>query len=167
MGIVETLSGALQPWADLYSGSTPVEGTIVFLHLGSMLVAGGLALSADRSILRTARHGPDFSTVVLHELAAVHGIVITALVVLIVSGVLMLLADVEALLPSPWFWAKMAGFALLLGNGALLRKREVGVLAGVEGSGPDGWGGLRAAAVRSSALWLIVLLLGSILPLVV
>jgi hypothetical protein len=164
MGLVGLVAGLAQPWADLYSGSVSVEATVVFLHLAALVVAGGLAIASDRAIVRAAAAAGTVRTHVLQDVAGAHRLVIIGLAVLVATGMLMLLADVEALLPSWVFWVKMGLFGLLLWNGVQLRR--VARAQAVDAD-PAGWRPLRTAAVRSSVLWLVLLLFGTLLPLVV
>jgi hypothetical protein len=176
--LVETLAAVAQPWADLYGGSAVIASVVVFLHLGGLLAAGGLALAADRGVLRHGGRSWEERRAFVRELGATHGVVLAGLATVVASGVLMLAADVEALLPSPVFWAKMAGFALLMLNGVLLQKAERAVAASAEpdpfpdppadrppapAEGERRWRALRAASVRSAALWFAVLFLGTLL----
>ncbi|HET6231055.1 MAG TPA: hypothetical protein VFE05_13360, partial [Longimicrobiaceae bacterium] len=99
----------------------------------------------------------------LRELGSIHRPVVTGLVLVVLTGVLMLLSDVESLLPSPVYWAKMGAFVLLLVNGLMMQRAESRLSAG--GPGAEDWGSLRGAAWRSAFLWFATLLLGTILPL--
>jgi len=161
--MIDLLASLAQPWADLYSGSVPVEATVVFLHLAALVVAGGLALASDRAIVRATNSGGEVQAYVLKDVRGAHRLVIAGLAILVVTGVLMLLADVEALLPSWLFWLKMGTFGLLLWNGVRLRELAREQQPAAE---TDNWRPLRAAAVRSSALWLLLLLMGTLLPLI-
>ena len=162
--IVEGLANLFRPWADLYGGSAPVEAGVMFVHFAGLLLAGGFALAFDRGALRMSRVEPRDRQLYLAELGAVHRPVLLGLTVVVVSGFLLLAADVEALLPSPIFWVKMGVFALLIGNGVMLRRAERRLAADVD---QVGWARLRRGAVRSIALWLTVLFLGTVLPLAV
>jgi len=185
--LIQTAADLAAPWADLYGGSTAVQSAVTFLHFAGLLTAGGFALAADRGVLRHARRPLAERTAFLGELAATHRVVIAGLAVVVASGLLMLAADVEALLPSPVFWAKMGAFALLLLNGLWLRRAEHAAAtdaAPASSSGPeleaapadaspaieprpDGderrWRALRAASLRSAGLWFAVLFLGTLL----
>lgn len=158
--MTEWLASVAQPWADWYGASTPVQTLVLFLHLGGLLVAGGVAFASDRAVLRAWRAGPERQRHVLVELGDAHRVVLGGLAVVIASGLLMLLADLESLLGSWVFWAKMAGFVVLLVNGLVLRSRESAARTQESAE----WRPLRTAAVRSAGLWLMVLLLGSLLP---
>lgn len=160
VGLVARLA---QPWADLYGSSAPLEAGVMFVHFAGLLVAGGFALAFDRGALRASRREPGERQPYLRELHAVHRPVLVALATVVVSGLLLLAADVETLLPSALFWLKMAAFGLLLVNGVWLRRTERRLAA--DGDDVVGWARLRHGAVRSMALWVGVLFLGTLLPL--
>ncbi|HET7461764.1 MAG TPA: hypothetical protein VFJ82_10980 [Longimicrobium sp.] len=159
--LVKAAADAFQPWADLYGDSSLVKASVVFLHLGGLLVAGGFALAADRATLGLGRLGPEQRLEVVHELGETHRPVLAGLAVVIVSGVAMLAADLETLLPSVVFWAKMGGFALLLLNGLTLQRAERRLRGGDPGR--QAWRSLHRAALRSAVLWFAVLFLGALL----
>jgi hypothetical protein len=160
--LLDSLALLAQPWADLFNDSAAAQVAVGFLHLAGLLVAGGLALAADRVALRERDPAPEDRARIARELERTHAPVLIGLVVVVVSGFALLAADVEALLPSAAFWIKMAAFAALLANGALLRRAGRRLLE--PGSrGPAAWRTLRLAAMRSAALWGVVLLLGSLL----
>ena len=182
--LMETAAALAQPWADLYGSSAAVQSAVTFFHFGGLLAAGGFALAADRGVLRHARRPGVERMAFLRELAATHRVVIAGLAAVVASGLLLLGADVEALLPSPVFWAKMGAFVLLLLNGLSLRRAEHAVSAaefgdpadpadpapgaspgeGADpGEGERRWGALRAASLRSAGLWFAVLFLGTLL----
>ena len=185
--LIQTAAGLAAPWADLYGGSTAVQSTVTFLHFAGLLTAGGFALATDRGVLRHAHRPLPERTAFLRELAATHRVVIAGLAVVVASGLLMLAADVEALLPSPVFWAKMGAFALLLLNGLWLRRAEheaTAVESQASSAGPEleadptdassavnpqpddderRWRALRSASLRSAGLWFAVLFLGTLL----
>lgn len=148
-----------QPWADLYADSSVVKSLVVFAHLGGLLVAGGFALSADRATFRLGRLSPDARLGVVEELGDTHRTVLAGLAVVVASGLAMLLADLETLLPSFVFWGKMGLFALLLLNGVSLQRAE----RRCRGGDATAWRALRGAAVRSAGLWFVVLWMGALL----
>jgi len=161
--MMEILASLTQPWADLFGGSNLLQGLVTFLHIGGMLVAGGLALASDRSTFRVSGRPPQIRREHIAELGAVHGPVLWALAVVLASGAALVLADVETFLPSWFFWLKMGVVAVLLVNGLTLRRAERRL---VEEPGSDGaWQRLRWAAGRSVILWGVVVLLGVLLPL--
>jgi hypothetical protein len=140
-----------------------LQGLVIFLHLGGMLVAGGLALASDRSTFRVSGKPPEIRREHIAELSAVHGPVLWALGVVLASGAALVLADVETFLPSWFFWMKMALVAVLMVNGQTLQRAEKGLVEDPESDA--GWRRLRWAAGRSVALWGVVVLLGVLLPL--
>lgn len=160
---METLASLAEPWADFYGGSTLLQGLVTFLHIGGIVVAAGLALATDRSTFRMSGKPVAMRRAHVHELSAVHTPVLWALGVVLLSGMALVLADVETFLPSSFFWIKMTLFAVLLANGLTFR----GVEKGLEADPGDtvAWKRLRWAAGRSLALWGVVLLLGVLLPL--
>jgi len=163
MSIVQQLASALAPWADFYNASTATQTVVSFGHLGGMMTAGGFALAADRATLRAAA-GPVLErSRQLGELAGTHPIVLSALAITSLSGLLMLTADLESLVASPAFWAKMGLVALLLTNGRMMLQAERSLARGDPGDA-RGWSRLRRASLRSLSLWFAVVLAGSILP---
>lgn len=152
-----------KPWADLYNGSTPLQVTITYAHLGAMLVAGGFAVAADRSALRLRSAPPVVRLHHLEELTSLHAPVLIGLGVSAVSGVLLFAADVPTYGPSVVFWVKMGLILLLLANGARIVAAERRLRAG-DPSDDALWHPLRSSAVASITLWLLIALAGAILP---
>ena len=150
-----------RPWADLYADSAMVKALVVFLHMGGLLAAGGFALAADRATLRLRRLPGEERLRLVRELGETHRPVLIGLSIVIVTGMAMLLADLETLLPSPLFWVKMGAFALLLLNGLVLRRAGHRLLRAPPT--PRGWRSLHGAALRSAGLWFTVLFLGTLL----
>jgi hypothetical protein len=159
--IVDRVAVAVQPWSDLYAGSIALSSAVEFLHLAGLLVAGGLALSFDRAALRLRSRTSAERTRFAVELAAVHRPVLIALSLVIASGLALALADAATMLGSWLFWAKMAGFGLLMVNGLLLR-RSGGRLMRDPKSAPA-WRSIERAATRSMALWITIVFLGVVL----
>jgi hypothetical protein len=146
-------------WARLYEDHAAVQAAVAGLHLGGMLVAGGLAIASDRAVLRARRRGAAERGWVLSELHAVHRAVIGGLAVVVASGGLLLFADLPAYLASPIFWLKMGVVLLLLLNGYLLTRSEEALRSGRLDEG-RGWPRLARAARASLVIWLAVTLLG-------
>jgi hypothetical protein len=147
----------VQPWADYYSDSHLAQTVVTFAHIGGLVVGGGTAIAADRGTLRMAsdvdrrRH--------LLEVSQTHRLVITSLVVVVISGFLLFISDLESHWDSPIFWTKMVLVALLLANGARMQRIE-------KRSAPEPvissahWAALRSTAIVSLALWLAITLAG-------
>jgi hypothetical protein len=163
MSLVHQMAAAVAPWADFYNASKVAQSAVMFGHFGGMMTAGGLALAADRTTLRAAGAPATERTRYLGELAGAHPIVIAALTVTALSGLLMFAADLENLVASVAFWAKMGLVGLLLGNGWLMLRAER-LLERGNPADPRGWRRLRAVALTSLVLWFAVVLAGSILP---
>jgi uncharacterized membrane-anchored protein len=154
---VEWLLRLTEPWASLYNDSPSLQTAVLFAHLAGMLVGGGFALAADRATLRASRAEAAERDRYLSELRAAHRPVLAGLAVTFVSGVPMLVADLETYLGSGVFWTKMGLIVLLLANGYAIR--YAGTLLSRDPGGA--WGRLRAAAMASFVLWLAVVLAGT------
>jgi hypothetical protein len=158
MSLLQTLSAVARPWADLYGNSTVLTTVVEFAHLSALLVAGGFALAWDRSALRIAAGYGTGGAAFARELAAVHRPVMLGLALVVLSGLALLAADIEVMLPSPVFWAKMGAFALLLLNGLVIRR--AGHRLEVDPRDALSWRSLRRGSRRSVGLWMLVLFLG-------
>lgn len=77
----------------------------------------------------------------------------------VVSGLLLLLADLDAYLASTVFWIKMALVAVLLVNGAAILRAGARTLRG-----EDRTRALRLVTIASITLWFVTTLLGTVLP---
>jgi len=149
-------------WAQWYGDSTVLSSSVTAFHLGGMLLGGGLAVASDRAMLRALRR-PEPLGAHLADLESAHRLVALGLVVTIATGLLMLAADIEALLGSPVFWIKMLVLGLLLTNGRTLRRTARRLDTGPADSVL--WRArLRRAAFTSAALWFAALALGAALP---
>lgn len=155
---IEALAAAVKPWNDVYAQSKLVSGSVTFLHIGGLLVAGGLAIASDRAVLRA--RAAAFRRHVLDELAGVHGAVLFALAVVFASGVAMALADVGTFIVSLVFWTKMAFVVGLLANGWLLRRTASQLRADDGGGDGARWRRLRLGATASISLWILTTALG-------
>jgi hypothetical protein len=167
--MLETITTLFQPWADLYSASSWLPTLVIALHVVSLFAGGGIAIAADRRVLRATPGSSEAFLAVAEDLQSTHGIVIGSLVLIVASGIAMATADLGTFATSLVFWAKMACFAALMGNGVLMRRTETLLLtnarntiemsvAGPEVTGP--WGALRRHAWVSLLFWFAVVLLG-------
>ena len=159
MSLPDSIVHLFQPWNDYYSHSKGAETVVQFFHIGGLLLAGGLAVASDRGTLRTVRGVVADRSQQLRELAAVHRWVITGLVVVVISGLALLTADIETFFGSWLFWTKMGLVALLLLNGLGMLRAET-ALAKDAGPASPAWGALRRGAIVSLALWFIITALG-------
>lgn len=153
------------PWASLYGDSPLLQSLVMFAHLGSLLLAGGLAIAADRAALRAARpDGAPWRSPALAQIASAHRPVLVGLTLALGSGALLLAADIETFLGSPVLWVKLALIALLLANGRQLQVAERAARAGATDGAPiTRWNGLRNAAARSMALWFSLVLISVVM----
>jgi uncharacterized membrane protein len=160
MTTLETIARVAEPWARAYGDSTLLMNGVTFAHVGGFLIAGGLALSADRAVL--GHPGPAAaSTFDPYAFESLHTPILLGLGVTFLSGVLLFLSDVETYATSPVFWSKMGLLALLLGNGAALRRTARRMSSSAE---PDrSWRVFRRSARASSILWLVAVLTGVML----
>jgi hypothetical protein len=149
----------LKPWNDYYSHSAVAQTIVQFLHIGGLLLAGGLAIAADRHSLRAMRVEAAGRVGHLEELAAVHRWVLTGLGVVVVSGLLLLTADIEAFFGSWVYWVKMLLVILLLTNGWWMTRVEQQLRVDPSDGSPA-WGRLHRVAVVSLVLWFTITLAG-------
>jgi hypothetical protein len=112
------------PWEELYSNSKGLETFVTFLHVGGLLLGGGLALASDRATLRAIRRAVHDRVQHLEALGSVHRIVLTGLTITFLSGILLFLADVKTFWSSWVFRVKMALIAALLVNGWVMTRAE-------------------------------------------
>lgn len=152
-----SLVSLFEPWASFYNDSKLAETLVMFAHVGALVVGGGVAIAADRTTLRVASD-VDRRRHVL-EVSALHRTVIVCLVVVAVSGLMLLAADLETFWGSWIFWAKMILVALLLVNGARMQRVERAATAEPVVTTAH-WGALRGTAMMSIALWLVTTLAG-------
>jgi hypothetical protein len=159
MIVPESLVQLLKPWSDFYSHSKLTTTIVQFLHIGGVLLAGGLAIAMDRSTLRALRLPASERAAHLRELGTVHRWVITGLGVVVVSGLALLTADIETFFGSWIYWTKMALVVVLLINGYMMTRVEQR-LANDASDTSIHWAGLRRASVWSLSLWFVVAALG-------
>lgn len=159
LGALGALLQLIARWARLYADQKAVSAGFTYLHLAGILVGGGFAVAADRAALRLSPDPhPEWSRD-LASLTTVHRWVIAGLVVTFVSGVFMMLADLDTYLASVVFWTKMGLIVLLIANGYLKLRAEAALRNGVV----PAWRRLRRTTVISLILWFAVLLAGTIL----
>jgi uncharacterized membrane protein len=149
----------LKPWNDFYSHSKTTVTIVTFFHIGGLLLAGGLAIAADRGTLRALRIAAADRHHYTRELHTVHRWVITGLVLVVLSGLAMLASDFETFWGSPIFWIKMALVVILLVNGLGMTRAERMLERDASESAP-GWSALRRTAVSSLVLWFVITALG-------
>jgi uncharacterized membrane protein len=149
----------LEPWNHFYSHSKAAETVVQSLHVGGVLMAGGLAIAADRGTLRALRSPVSDRVFPMRELAAVHRWVLTGLTIVVVSGLALLTADIETFFGSWIFWTKMALFAVLLVNGLVIVRTEAELRADPGEESPH-WDRLRVRALTSIILWFVLVVLG-------
>lgn len=159
MPMLETLVAVFEPWSTLYSDSTVLPVGLTFAHLGAMMVGGGLAISADRTVLRAGSPASAEARLAIADAVGdVHRPVLTALSVSAISGGLQLVADLEALAVNKVMWIKIGLLVLLAANGLMMLRTEQGVRR--ESGGGKAFGALRVRAITSVVLWLAITLAG-------
>ena len=162
MLLFPSITQIVAPWARLYGDSKLVSTGVTFAHVGGLLLGGGCAIAGDRMSLRFESIDLTCQQIHLDELGALHRPVLIGLGVTLLSGLLLLAADLETFLPSLVFWAKMALIVGLLVNGLLVHRAELVMRRDGERS-ERAWRRLRRAAKTSLVLWFGVTLLGTAL----
>jgi uncharacterized membrane protein len=148
-----------KPWNDFYSHSKLAVTVVQFLHIGGLLLAGGLAIAADRGTLRALRLAAAERHGHLRELAAVHRWVLTGLAIVVLSGVALFTADIETFFGSWLYWTKMFLVAVLLINGYAMTRAEHALREDASDDSPQ-WKTLHRVAVSSLTLWLVIAAFG-------
>ncbi|HEX8944736.1 MAG TPA: hypothetical protein VF785_16470 [Gemmatimonadaceae bacterium] len=159
MNVPESLVNLLKPWNEFYSHSKTAATVVIFLHVGGLLLAGGLAIAADRTTLRALRTPVGERTQFLRELGAVHRWVLTGLTIVVISGVLLLTADIETFFGSWIYWTKMAFVVVLLTNGWMMTRTEASLRRDATETSPH-WRSLHRTAVTSVTLWFVIAAFG-------
>ena len=160
-GLVGALETFAAPWAKIYAHSKPVSAAVLYLHLVTLIISGGVAFGADRATLRAAGSGAAERARQLKELWGIHRLVLVGLAISFISGVLLFLSDVATFLGSVYIWIKLGCVALLLVNGFFMTQTEKAL-----DTSPDDdalWGRLRVIAITSAFLWLATALAGVVL----
>ena len=136
-------------WARLYSDSKALSTGITFAHFAGMLVGGGFAFVADRDAFRLSPDGVPPPPREIANMTSVHRWVIGGLVVVVVSGAFMTLADLHTYATSGAFWTKMGLFVLLIINGYGRIRSETAIARGAA----RGWTWMRRTSLASVVLW--------------
>jgi hypothetical protein len=148
----------VEAWASFYANSPAARSAVTFTHVGALVVGGGSAIAADLGTVKALRGDGPTVRAELERLHATHRLVTVSLALVVGSGILLTLADLDAYVASRAFWIKMGLFAALLLNGAAI------VATTARRDGARNHGRLRLAALTSLALWLATLLLGAVVP---
>jgi uncharacterized membrane protein len=155
----QSLVTLVEPWMNFYNDSKLTQTLVLFGHVGGLLIAGGLAVATDRGTLRAGAWADADRRRHLDEMGLLHRSVIAGLAVTMISGLLLLTADLEALWGSRIFWVKMILVVLLLANGARMQRVEAGLHLDSSADSPL-WKSLRSAAIVSLTLWVTITLAG-------
>ncbi|MEP6494642.1 MAG: DUF6644 family protein [bacterium] len=155
----EALVHFLKPWADFYSHSKMATTIVTYVHVAGLLLAGGLAIAADRSTLRALRVAAGEREHYMKELGTVHKWVVTGLTLVVASGVALVTADIETFFGSWIYWTKMGLVVLLLINGFMMTRIEQGLQKEASATSPH-WSSLRRVAMTSLGLWFTIAFFG-------
>ena len=147
-------------WEQLYSNSKGLEIFVTFLHVGGLLLAGGLALATDRATLRAIRQAVHDRVQHLDALSSVHQTVLIGLTVTFISGVMLFLSDVKTFWGSWVFWLKMALIVALLVNGWVMTRAEKSLRNTGMSEENRAWTHLHNTAAVSLILWYAITLAG-------
>lgn len=149
---------AVEAFGAWFNDAPGVPAGTTFVHLAGLLWSGGLAVSADRTMLRTPLADAPARAATLATVRATHRAVVTGLVAVGASGLAMAAADAETYLGSTLFWIKMALVATLAANGVVMLRTEARAAGDVRA-----WARLRLTAGISLACWFVLVLLGVLL----
>jgi uncharacterized membrane protein len=157
--IPQALIDLTAPWGDFMKHSKLAKTIVIFLHLAPIVVGGGIAIGLDRLTLRLSKGEDADRGRHVAELARTHTIVIAALSVSIISGLLLVAAEIDNF-PTSWiFWVKMGFILILLLNGARMKSVEQRMATAGSITTED-WARLHTAALASVTLWLTITFLG-------
>ena len=156
---------ATAPWSSLYSDSPAVRVAVVSLHLVPLVLGGGVAVAMDRLTLRAGRLDDDARARQLAELGSVHRWIGPALALTMLSGALLLLADVEQYAGSVTYWTKMGLVLALLVNGVAMMRAERALATQAAGGewvddARRAWKRLERASATSLFLWVAITVAG-------
>jgi uncharacterized membrane-anchored protein len=166
---VQWLAQLAEPWQAAYADSVVLGVIVLYAHFAALMVGGGMAIAMDRATLRAIRGDDTDRKRQLDALHGSHPVVITALVVLALSGLLMAAADIETFAGSIPFLVKISLVVLLLVNGFVLTRTEHTLRRAAAADIRDTsettalWRRLRTTSVISIVLWLATALAGVVL----
>ncbi|MEP6764972.1 MAG: hypothetical protein ABJB66_11700 [Gemmatimonadaceae bacterium] len=167
-GVVAAVAQAAEPWRTLYGGNNLVSTSVLSVHLCALLASGGLAIAADRTLIQSKKVNDDTRASRLSQLGETHRPVVIALSISFLSGVLLLLADVEAFAVMRPFWIKMTLILLLVVNASFMLRQERRLrTVAFAGNAPPPrttlamWSRLRFHAWASLLLWFAIVLAGT------
>ncbi len=154
------LAGVIYAWSGYYGNHPFVSVFVRFAHLSAIALGGGSALLTDLWVLKAKNAQLTEKESVFQSLRRIHGYVIPWIAVLVVTGILMTLADFDTFWNSRIYWIKMALVAMLIMNGVTLllaehRTRRIGLAAG--------WRRLVRVSMISFILWITTLFAGTYL----
>lgn len=168
--MLDALVAFTEPWANLFANNTIIATAVTVLHVLAIFTGGGLAIAADRRLLRTQLDesiNSDDIRLAATELATAHRLVLVGLASALVTGLLLLASDIGTFAVSQVFWIKMSMIVLLLANGLRMRigeRRVLGHHPQLEGTALlSSWKSLRQSAVASFIAWLVIVSLGVVL----
>lgn len=166
MSVIQQLAMTLEPWKTYYADHDGVSTAITAIHVAAIVIAGGLAIAADRMTLRVVKRASHDRALHIRELHDVHRPVIFALIAIVFTGLLMAASDVEEFTAKPVFWIKMGLIAVMLINGLLMQKAESRVMQDTSGSNAAAdplWSRLSTFARVSMVLWITITIAGVVL----
>ncbi len=155
-----------RPWNVLFAHSKLVAGSVTGAHILALMFGGGFAIGADRLTLRVDPSNEHAMATQLRDVRDIHAPVVTALFVLVVTGIALALSDVETFFPSVWFWLKLTLVTLVIVNGAMLRATERRLAAAAARDVPvtvAAWSRMRFFAWSSVVLWTTTAVAGIVL----
>ena len=154
------ISSFLENWTSFYSNHAAVRTFIGFFHIGGLVLGGGCAIAADRSILLSSKRSSAEKSNQVKALRGTHRIVLISLGTVIISGLLLFAADSDNFLHSILFWVKMGLILALMTNGFLLVRAEQRAETDIS----NAWRTLKITSTVSVALWMLTTLAGAALP---
>jgi hypothetical protein len=154
------MTDLLQTWGSFYANHAAIRTLVAFVHVGGLILGGGLAVAADRAMLTAVLDNDRSRRSLLETLEGTHRLVVGSLVVIAASGLLLFASDFDAFLYSRFFWIKMGLVLLLAVNGLVLWRAEQRALSGDHAA----WRTLRFTAIASITLWFLTTLGGVALP---